>query len=140
MIKVKILKENAKVPVKAKSGDAGWDLFTPIDFQIEKYGIKRIGLGIAVEIPLGHSFIVHEKSGLAANHGICTIGNVIDSGYRGEIHVILVNFGPDIVFEKGQKIAQALLVQCYTGTEVEVVDTLSETDRGTGGFGSTGKF
>ncbi len=138
MIKVKILNNNAKVPIKNYNGDAGFDLFAMKDVHIPHMKWEKIPVGIAVEIPLGTVLLVQEKSGMASKLGLMTIGNVIDASYRGEIHVILFNFGDDILIRKGQKIAQALLLYCYTGKEIEVVNELSITERNDSGFGSTG--
>ena len=140
MLKVKLINPNAFPPKKKYEGDAGFDVFAPYDFELRPGGIKKINLGFAVEFDPGNVLLVQTKSSLA-EIGIETIGNVIDSTYRGPIHVIMVNLSHEYrYFKKGQKIAQLILFKCYTGTKVEVVDELSKTERGSRGFGSTGKF
>lgn len=140
MLKVKLLNPNVTLPFKKYEGDAGFDVFSPCDFDLKPFEIKKINLGLAVEFDSGNVLLVQTKSSLAEK-GIETIGNVIDSTYRGPIHVILVNLSQKTyTFRKGQKIAQLLLLKCYTGKEIEKVDKLSKTERGSGGFGSTGIF
>lgn len=141
LLKVMLLDPGATVPEKAHFGDAGFDLFAPRNIIINPYSFQKIGLGIAVEF-MGHYMgLIQEKSGKASIHGTFTIGNIIDSGYRGEIHVIIANPWPKAVWiAKGQKIAQLVLIHCFTGTGVKVVDELSSSGRGVGGFGSTGDF
>ncbi len=141
MLIVRVLRGEPRLPEKAYDGDAGYDVYAPEDIWVYANEIKRVALGYAIEIPTGWAAIVHEKSGLAMK-GIFTIGNVIDSGYRGEIHVILVNFDKTVhrEFKKGEKIAQIVLTRVYTGKDItKVANGLSVTSRGTGGFGSTGR-
>ena len=92
-----------------------------------------------VEFPNGYFAHVEQKSGLARKLGLLTIGNIIDSSYRGECHAIIVNTG-NVFFDikKGQKIAQIIFHRCYTVDKINYVEELSETDRGNKGFGSTG--
>lgn len=140
MIKVKILNEDAVVPTKVYQGDAGFDVFSPIDVSVEPGSRKKIGLGLSVEIPDGYFLMMAEKSGMANNDGIISIGNIIDSNYRGEIHVVLFNSSKKrIDIKKCSKLAQMILIPCYTGKDIEVVDSLSNSNRGSGGFGSTGR-
>lgn len=139
MLKVKILKNDVKIPVKQKEGDAGFDVFSLETVELKPMEKHIFGLGFAVEFPLGYVLMVNEKSGMAINNGIMTIANIIDSGYRGEIHAILFNLSDvTINITIGQKIAQLLLLNCYTGKKLEVVDALSKSERGEAGFGSTG--
>lgn len=139
MLKIKLLKEGAKALRKAHVGDAGFDAFCIEGFTVPARGRITVGIGIAVEFDSNYVLMAFDKSGLASKKGIYTIGGVIDSGYRGEIHAILVNStDEDISFEAGEKVVQYVLMPCYTGTEIEIVDELSETDRGEGKFGSTG--
>lgn len=140
MLKVKKLREDVKLPVKAREGDAGFDVFSTREVLIEPGEIFKFPLGFALEFDPGNVVLIQEKSGMAVN-GISTIGNVIDSGYRGECHAILLNSSKLSVWIKvGQKIAQMLLMPCYTGDKIVEVKELSETARGEGGFGSTGKY
>ena len=105
-------------------------------------GRASVGTGLAVEIPPGHAGLVLPRSGLAARHGV-TLANspgLIDPGYRGELRVLLLNTDPDEAFEVsvGDRIAQLVLVPFVEADPVEVAE-LSETERGAGGFGSTGR-
>lgn len=139
-VKIKRLHNSALFPKKAYDGDAGFDIFnTGPDIYLQEKEWARIPLGFALELPRGWMALMQEKSGLANSKGLITIGNVIDSTYRGECHVILANLGFFTIYlPKGAKIAQLLIIPCYTGTRLEVVDELSKTERDTGGFGSTG--
>ncbi len=137
--KFKRLKEGAIVPKFANPGDAGMDLFSTEEYVLkpgERYGF---GLGITSELPEGYFVRFHPKSGLAVKNGIDVLAGVIDNGYRGEWIVVLVNLGSEPKeFKSGDKIAQAI-VQKLEATEIVEVDELSETQRGEGGFGSTGR-
>lgn len=138
MLKVMKLYDDTKLPVKAKNGDAGFDVFSMENITIYSMKMHKFGLGFAVEFPEGHVLLVQEKSGMASR-GIFTIGNVIDSGYRGECHVMLFNLSSELMeIKRGQKIAQILLLSCYTGDSLIEVNKITPTERGDGGFGSTG--
>lgn len=142
-MKVKI-DDGAFVPTRAHEDDAGLDLYSPIDAMIGWPGSKTgnsvtIDTGVHVEIPKGYVGFLKSKSGLNVKHGIVSEG-VIDSGYTGSIAVKLYNHGNSTVFvQRGQKISQLVLLPIIT-PELELVDSLEETERGTGGFGSTGAF
>ena len=141
MLKIKRLKDNIKFPIKMKEGDAGFDVFSTENITICPGERHKFPLGFALEFPFGNVVLIQEKSGMAINDGILTIGNIIDSGYRGECHVILFNSSQSSVYIKeGQKIAQLLLMPCYTGNKIIEVNELSKTERENNGFGSTGKF
>ena len=139
LLKIKKLHPDAKIPSYAHYDDASFDLFA-----IENTFVKRgqritVPTGIALEIPEGHAGLIWDKGGLSLKHGIKTVGGVIDSTYRGEILVGLINLGEhDYVFEKGYKVAQ-MIIQKKETAEFEVVQELSDTKRGIGAFGSTGK-
>lgn len=135
----KILPE-AKIPSYARQGDAGMDIFSADDTALNPGERKSVRTGLKMELPEGFVALVWDKSGLAVKNGIKTMAGVIDSGYRGEILIALVNLG-NSVFEikKGQKIAQ-ILIQKIEAPEIEEVEFLAETTRGEGGFGSTGLF
>jgi dUTP pyrophosphatase len=139
MIKIKVLKENVKLPKKEYDGDAGFDVYSLEDITLKPFDRYKFGLGFAVEFPDNYVMLVADKSGLAFNDGIITIGNVIDSRYRGEIHVVLINIS-NVTYQvkKCQKIAQIMLMSCYTEKIYDVVNQLSESERGSSGFGSTG--
>ncbi|MEY2664758.1 MAG: hypothetical protein RIT04_566 [Candidatus Parcubacteria bacterium] len=135
----KKLHPDARIPSFAHVGDAGLDLYTPETISLAPGERKSISTGIALEIPEGYVGLIWDKSGLSHKHGIKTLGGVIDSGYRGEIGVGVVNLSDETyVFEKGHKVCQ-LLIQPVAHPEIVEVADLSETARGVGGFGSTGK-
>lgn len=140
-----MLDPGAKCPTRAHSADAGLDLYSPVDavvFPRWRRGAKNsvvIDTGVHVEIPVGYVGDVKSKSGLMCNDDIITDGTV-DSGYTGSIRVKLFNLGVMPVHIKaGQKIAQLVIKKIITPVPV-VVDSLDETERGNGGFGSSGKF
>lgn len=139
-LKVKILnKDFGKINNPAKPGDAGYDVFATENIILKPHERYNMPLGIALEFPGDYVCIVNQKSGLANKFGLDTIGNVIDSGYRGEIHAQIVNTSNfNVKIEAGQKIAQ-LLFLFWKELNILYVDKLGETDRGEGGFGSTGK-
>lgn len=138
--KIKLLRYSSRAPVKAHPGDAGFDVFCCEDVYVTPFNNVKIPLGFAMEIPEGWVGMIAEKSGLAMTSLIHTIGNVIDCGYRGEVHAILMNSSHKTVqFKAGQKIAQLLIMPCYTGIEIELCDELTESVRGDRGFGSSGK-
>lgn len=138
-IKIKKLHPNAIVPVYARDGDAGMDLFTVESFELEPGERKSVPLGLALEIPEGYVGLIWDKSGLSHKYGIKSFGGVIDCGYRGEIHAGIMNLSDKFFsFEKGHKIAQ-LLIQKVENAKFEEVKELSKSERGHGGLGSTGK-
>lgn len=128
------------LPTYAHEGDAGLDLAAAGDVTLEPMGRVAVPTGLAVAIPTGWVGLVHPRSGLARRHGV-TVANApgtIDAGYRGEIVVLLINLGTDVVtLEAGDRIAQ-LLLQPVGRAEIVEVEALDETARGDGGFGSTG--
>ena len=137
-LKFKKIHPNAKVPSYAYRGDAGMDLYVPENTLIKVGERKTIPLGIAIEIPDGHVGLMFDKSSLSHKHGLKTYGNVIDSGYRGEVHVGIMNHSDkDYELKTGDKIIQMLIIPVFQVETVEV-DELSESDRGDGGFGSSG--
>lgn len=129
-----------RIPKYEHEDDSGADIYSLEDFEIEPMGRRAVRTGIAVEIPIGYEIQIRSKSGLALNHGITVLNSpgTIDAGYRGEIKVILINFGKETYHGKvGQKIAQMVLARVERAKFNEV-ETLSDTYRGDGGFGSTG--
>lgn len=134
--------EGAILPTRAHEGDAGLDLYACEAAHIgpgERWGV---GTGVGVAIPEGHAGLVLPRSGLARDHGIGLINSpgLIDSGYRGELRVLLLNTDPAETFrvEPGDRIAQLVLVPIALATPVEV-DSLEDSMRGEGGFGSSGR-
>jgi dUTP pyrophosphatase len=138
-IKIKKLHPEARIPQYAHPGDAGLDLFTVEPFELEPTERKSVPIGLAVEIPDGYVGLIWDKSGLSHKYGIKNFGGVIDSGYRGEIHVGVMNLSDKFFsFEKGHKIAQ-LLIQKIERIDFEETSSLNDSKRSTDGFGSTGK-
>lgn len=132
------LSRNAIMPTRAHPWDAGLDLYAMYDGFIRCNSHHTFDTGVHVEIPEGYVGYIKSKSGLMVNHGITTDGT-IDSHYTGPIKVCLFNHGGSKYEVKaGDKIAQLVIHKCEL-PELEVVEELSETDRGDGGFGSTGR-
>ncbi len=137
-LKFKKIHPNAKIPSYAYTGDAGLDLYIPEDLLFKKKERKSIALGIAIEIPEGYVGILFDKSGLSHKHGLKSYGGIIDSGYRGEVHVGMMNLSDkDYEFKAGDKIIQILIMPVLQAQVVEC-EQLSESDRGEGAFGSSG--
>lgn len=138
-LQIKTLTETAKVPSFAHDTDAGMDFFADEEVTIAPGERVVISTGIAMAIPVGFVGLIWDKSGVSTKKGLKTLAGVIDAGYRGEIKIGLVNVGSDEqAFVAGDKIAQ-MLIQKVEQPKIEVVDELSDTERGEGGFGSTGK-
>jgi len=135
------LTEAARAPERANEHDAGWDLRAAEAATIGPGERAGVGTGIAVAIPEGHAGLVLPRSGLAARHGIALVNapGLIDAGYRGEVRVLLLNTDRTEAFEiaVGDRIAQLVITELPT-VEFGESASLSETARGTGGFGSTG--
>jgi len=130
------------LPRYAKDGDAGCDLLSAVDVTLEAGGGRAlVPTGLAIAIPEGYAGFVQPRSGLAAKHGVTCLNTpgLIDSGYRGELKVLLVNTDPSTAFTitRGERIAQLVLQAVEQANFVEV-DELPPSDRGAGGFGSTG--
>lgn len=136
------LKEDARLPTRAHEGDAGLDLYACEPAHIGPGERWSVGTGVGVEIPAGHAGLVLPRSGLARDHGIALVNapGLIDSGYRGELRVLLLNTDPAETFrvEPGDRIAQLVLTPIATPEPAEV-PTLTESMRGGGGFGSSGR-
>lgn len=137
-IKVKKINADAVLPRYAHPGDAGMDLFSCENYALKPGERKLFGTGLKIEIPAGYVSLIWDKSGIA-NKGIKTMGGVIEHTYRGEYKVILLNTSDkNYEIKMGDKIAQ-LLIQPVETVEILEFDELSETSRGEGGFGSTGR-
>ncbi len=138
---VKRLDPEADLPAAAQPGDAGLDLRSMVDFTLPAGERRTVPTGVAVAIPAGYAGFVQPRSGLAARNGIGVLNSpgLIDSGYRGEVKVILVNLDPSepLDVRRGDRIAQ-LVVLAVPDVRVVEVDELPESDRGEGGLGSTG--
>jgi dUTP pyrophosphatase len=139
MLCVRLLSENATLPTRGSAMAAGADLHSAEMTVVPARGMKIVKTDIAIICPEGTYGRVAPRSGLAAKHGIDVGAGVIDSDYRGNVGVILFNHSDnDFVINVGDRIAQLILEQIIIPTIVRC-DSLSETARGTGGFGSTGK-
>lgn len=137
-LKVKLLNEEARISPPSYPGDAGYDVYSAIDAMLDPMQRLDIPLGVALEFDSDYVCLTQGKSGVVRKYGIDTLGNVIDSSYRGEIHAQVVNVSDKPVFiQKGMKIAQLLFVRIST-PEIQLVEELSKSDRGEKGFGSTG--
>ena len=135
------LSETAVAPARAHAGDAGLDLHAVEPASLGPGERASVGTGVAVAVPEGHAGLVLPRSGLAARHGIALVNapGLVDSGYRGELRVLLLNTDREATFEvsPGDRIAQLVLVR-HASPEPEEVSSLDETARGAAGFGSTG--
>ncbi|MEM7094921.1 MAG: dUTP diphosphatase [Actinomycetota bacterium] len=134
--------ESIELPAHATPGDAGVDLRASVDVTIRAGGHRvLVPTGVSIAIPDGYAGFIQPRSGLALKHGVTVLNTpgLIDSGYRGELKVLLVNTDPTTDFEvvRGERIAQ-LVIQSYETVAFEVVDALPDSERGEGGFGSTG--
>ena len=136
------LNEAAVIPTRGHPGDAGLDLYSVEPAHLGPGERWSVGTGIAVEIPEGHAGMVLPRSGLAREHGIALVNSpgLIDSGYRGEIRVLLLNNDPAEIFRvaPGDRIAQLVITPIAAAEPVEV-EVLAESSRGEGGFGSSGR-
>lgn len=137
-LRVKKLVQDAIIPTRGSSGAVGYDLYSVDEIVLPPSQRTLVGTGVAVVLPMNVYGRVAPRSGLTVKHGIHVGAGVIDPDYTGEIKVALFNLG-DVPFEikKGDRIAQLVLERCET-PDVHEIDTLDETGRGAGGFGSTG--
>lgn len=138
-VKIKRFNKEARLPTYGHAGDAGFDLYTPAEVKVAPNERVQIATGLGFELADGYAGLVWDKSGLSHKHGLKVLGGVLDSGYRGELLVGLVNLSDEeYVLEKGHKVAQ-MLIQRVEQVEFEEVEEFTDTSRGKGGFGSTGK-
>jgi dUTP pyrophosphatase len=140
-LRFKKLRDDAIIPTQAHAGDAGSDLYAVEGAVLEPGGRAKVPTGVAVAIPDGHAGLVLPRSGLAHKHGI-TLTNtpgLIDSGYRGELQVLMLNTDRENAYEvkPGDRIAQLMIV-AFAAPEWAEVEEFDETTRGEGGFGSSG--
>ena len=137
-IKIKKLKESAKLPKYAHEGDVGMDMYAMETVTIKPMEHYRFWHGFALEFPVGYAAVVKDKSSIS-KAGLHTMGGVFDAGYRGEYNTHLVNLSSEpYTVEEGDKVSQ-LIIYPVAIAELEETDTLSESARGEGMFGSTGK-
>ncbi|MEH7072860.1 dUTP diphosphatase [Neobacillus drentensis] len=139
-VKIKKIHADAKTPLQATPGDAGMDLYSIETAMIPSGEARLIGTGLQIELPKGTEAQIRPRSGLALKHSVTVLNSpgTIDEGYRGEIGVILINHGKEtFVVEKSMRIAQ-LVIQFVPSIQVTEVNELSQTVRGSSGFGSSG--
>lgn len=133
-----MLDPGAVAPTRAHAYDAGLDLYAAERKVIRAKDFETVETGIHVEIPKGYVGLLTSKSGLMAKHGI-TCRGTIDCGYTGSVKAVLFNHGgKDYIVQKGDKVTQLVVLPCWL-PDVDLVDHLDDTDRGEGGFGSTGR-
>jgi dUTP pyrophosphatase len=140
MVHIKIVGSKKSIPTYARVGDAGADLRASEGDYVPARGSALIKTGIKLAIPAGYVGLIHPRSGLALKQGLTVLNTpgTIDSSYRGEVGVILHNTTDlDVYVNAGDRIAQ-LVIQKFELAEFEIVDVLNETERGDGGFGSSG--
>lgn len=138
-LRVKKIIPEAKLPLYQHQGDAGLDLFSAVDDELQAGEIKAIPTGIKMAIPEGYVGLIWDKSGISLQ-GLHRLAGVVDAGYRGEVRVVLANLGKKpFIIKKGMKVAQ-MLIQPVVKVEVVECEDLDETHRGEGGFGSTGRY
>jgi dUTP pyrophosphatase len=137
------LHPDAPLPAYVHPGDAGADLVTTVDVRLEPGERMLVPTGLAIALPAGYVGLVHPRSGLAAERGLSIVNTpgTVDAGYRGEVKVLLVNLDPrtTVHLERGDRIAQ-LVVQRVESARFVEVERLPGSDRGAGGYGSTGGF
>ena len=139
-IKIKLLDNNATIPSRQTDGSAGFDLYSSQEARVSSGCTFKIKTGIALQIPEGYVGLIFARSGLATKKGLrpANCVGVIDSDYRGEIIVALHNdSGDSAIIQKGDRIAQLVIVP-YISPDLIQCNELDDTDRGSGGFGSTG--
>ena len=140
-VQIKLLDPELPAPAYAKPGDAGADLRSRIDFELEPGERALVPTGVAIALPEGYVGLVHPRSGLATKNGITIVNapGTVDSGYRGELMVTLLNTDKTKSYhvQRGDRIAQ-LVIQKYEHATFTVVDELEQTERGSSGFGSSG--
>jgi len=138
-LKVSKLNKEAVLPSYSYEDDAGFDLYSVEEVSVDPSRRFQIKTGIAMQIPAGYVGLIWDKSGLSHKFGIKTLGGVIDSGYRGEIIVGIINLSDENhTFKKGEKIGQ-MIIQKKENCEIVEVENLEEAERGDRGFGSSGK-
>ncbi len=142
MVKVKIVSKSGRVPEYATSGASGFDISACLTEPMTLKAGERalVPTGLFFEVPEGYEAQVRARSGLAIKHGIGLVNGIgtVDSDYRGEIRVPMINWSnEDFVINDGDRIAQ-VVIAAYEKADIEITDSLSETERGEGGFGHTG--
>lgn len=137
-VEIQKLEKQARLPEYAHPGDAGMDVFAFENLALEPGERGMVRTGVAMKVPEGYVGLVWDKSGRAVKEGLTTMAGVIDSGYRGEVQIVILNTSTEaITIEAGQKVAQILIQPVICGM-IQEVSQLDDTSRGDNGFGSTG--
>ena len=139
-MKIKKLLDEAIIPTRGSADAAGLDLYAPFNYQLFPHTTVKVSTGIAMAIPKGYVGLIFARSGLATKQGLrpANCVGVVDSDYRGEIIVALHNDSDNTqTIEARSRVAQMVIIP-YEAVDIEVVDELDDTERGSGGFGSTG--
>ncbi len=138
-IKVKKLYKDAQLPQMMKEGDAAMDFYSYKDYELAPGQKVIVETGVVIAIPRGYWGNVRDRSGLAAKHNLHTMAGVFDSNYRGEVQIVIINLGKQKYnIKKGNRICQ-MIIERYEGVEIEEVEELDDTNRGSGRFGSSGQ-
>lgn len=138
ILKVKKISKDAELPEYALESDVGFDLRANEEVTIGSMEHKAIKTGICLEIPEGYVGLIRDRAGIITKMGVHTVAGTFDPAYRGEVSIILTNFGDEeVVIEKGMRIAQMIIIPVEK-IKITEVKELSETKRGKRGFGSTG--
>ena len=138
-IKIKKVFPEAILPTRANDSDAGYDLYSTESMPLTPLSRQAVCTGICIEVPKGYYGRIAPRSGLALKAGVDVLGGVIDSGYRDEIKVILINLGEGLVsIDEGDRVAQLIIEKCED-VEWEESNSLDSSERGTSGFGSSGE-
>ena len=139
MIQVKLLNEETKLPTRTNPTDAGWDLYCTVDADILPGQRKLLPTGVSMAIPSGYYGRIADRSGNAFSLGLHVLAGVVDSAYRAEIKVLLVNLSDvPVEIKRGHRIAQ-IIITAISNLPLEQVSELDTTDRGASGFGSSGR-
>lgn len=142
-VQLRMLDDGVPAPAYAHPGDAGVDIVTTVDVTLAPGSRVSVPTGVAIALPRGYAAFVHPRSGLAARHGLTVVNSpgTVDAGYRGEIHVTLLNTDrrAPITLRRGDRVAQ-LVVQRVEQARFVLTDELPASERGVGGHGSTGGF
>jgi dUTP pyrophosphatase len=139
--KVKKLSSDAQLPFRADPGSSGWDLHADVDMLVPAGSKRVVPTGLAMSVPVGYEVQIRPRSGLAVKYGITVLNSpgTVDSSFRGHVQVVLLNTSQsDFVIVRGDRIAQAVVAEVPMVELVEVTE-LDSTERGEGGFGSTGR-
>jgi dUTP pyrophosphatase len=138
-IKIERLEKDLPLPSYAYAGDAAFDLFAAVETKLQPQEFVAIPTGLKMEIPDGYVGLIWDKSGIAIKKGLKTLGGVVDSGYRGELRIGIINLSKEVyLFSKGDRIAQ-MIIQKKEEVDIEEVESVSDSHRGDRGFGSSGK-